>query len=493
MRESLTTSFDSIAIADLHGSAKKKEATPDGSIDENVFDIMAGVGVGIFIKALASSRPCRVRHTDCFGTRENKLRWIQSVSFSSVKWTRVTPLAPFYVFVPQDEDLTSEYQCFWSLIDIMPVRVLGFQTHRDKFAIDFDRERLKSRICEMLDRQVTDSELSAKYGLCDNRDWQLSRARRELRGLKKNWDGPLMDCLYRPFDLRTCYFSTIAMDYPRRELLDHVAGRANKCLLVSRQTSTVGWRHVFVSAPIAESCAVSLNSREGNYNIPLYLFEKRLMSEEETRRANVSESFTKSLSFSLGLNWTGPDGPHGNDDFSAEDLLSYIYAILHSPTYRTRYAKSLRMDFPRIPLIRNSGLFRSLVAFGRELLSEHLMTSQKPKDRSATFIGGDSRHVEKVSYSDSTVWIDRSETRGFRRVPKDVWNFHIGGYQVCEKWLKDRQARGGKNPRPGRILTAEDIDHYQKIVVALSETIRIMAEIDKVIDAHGGWPGAFKK
>ena len=121
----------------------------------------------------------------------------------------------------------------------------------------------------------------------------------------------------------------------------------------------------------------------------------------------------------------------------------------------------------------------------------HLMESPKLKDHITTLAGSGNFPVEKVSCSDETVWVDKAKARGFRGVPEEVWNFHIAGYQVCEKWLKDRQAKGGKNPRPGRVLTDEDIDHYQKIVVALSETIRIMAEIDEVIDAHGGWPNAF--
>jgi len=134
---------------------------------------------------------------------------------------------------------------------------------------------------------------------------------------------------------------------------------------------------------------------------------------------------------------------------------------------------------------------RALAHFGSELIALHLMESPKLDDHLTTLVGSGDFQVEKVSYSDETVWIDKAKTRGFRGVPEEVWNFHIGGYQVCEKWLKDRQAKGGKNPRPGRVLTDDDIDHYQKIVVALSETIRIMAEIDEVIDQHGGWPDAF--
>ena len=156
-----------------------------------------------------------------------------------------------------------------------------------------------------------------------------------------------------------------------------------------------------------------------------------------------------------------------------------------------RYREFLKRDFPRIPLPGSRQLFTSLSRLGEKLVALHLLKSHVLDDPIATQVGSGEFQVEQASYSDESVWIDKAKTRGFKGVPEEVWNFHIGGYQVCEKWLKDRQAKGGKNPRPGRVLTDEDIEHYQKIVVALSETIRIMAEIDEVIEAHGGWPGAF--
>tara|TARA_Y100000031_G_C8116049_1_gene335928 strand:- start:184 stop:849 length:666 start_codon:yes stop_codon:yes gene_type:complete len=172
-------------------------------------------------------------------------------------------------------------------------------------------------------------------------------------------------------------------------------------------------------------------------------------------------------------------------------LFYFVYSVLFAPGYRRRYSDFLETEFPRIPLPRESRLTNELVALGGELVALHLMESSRLERSITAILGGDAFLVEKVAYSDETVWIDKAKSRGFKGVPEEVWNFHIGGYQVCEKWLKDRQAKGGKNPRPGRVLTDEDIEHYQKIVVALSETIRIMAEIDEVIEAHGGWPGAF--
>jgi predicted helicase len=173
--------------------------------------------------------------------------------------------------------------------------------------------------------------------------------------------------------------------------------------------------------------------------------------------------------------------------------MHYIFAVLHSPAFRARYREFLKRDFPHIPLTQSKEMFRSLVTLGQALVDLHLISSPLLDEPITTCVGDSPFQVEKATFSDNTVWIDKARTRGFKGVPEDVWNFHVGGYQVCEKWLKDRQAKGGKNSRPGRLLTDEDIDHYQKIICALSETIRIMAEIDEVIEQHGGWPDAFAK
>jgi predicted helicase len=178
-------------------------------------------------------------------------------------------------------------------------------------------------------------------------------------------------------------------------------------------------------------------------------------------------------------------------EISPEEILYYVYAIFHSNEYRQRFADFIRVDFPRVPPIKNEILFRNLVQFGKTLGSLHLMESKKLDNYITTVVGTGQFQVTKVSYSDQTVWIDKQKKHGFKDVPKAIWDYEIGGYQVCFKWLKDRQAKGGKNPGPGRILTKEDLDHYQRIIVALNETNLIMNKIDDSIEQHGGWPNAF--
>jgi predicted helicase len=202
-----------------------------------------------------------------------------------------------------------------------------------------------------------------------------------------------------------------------------------------------------------------------------------LLAEHHGTRPNFAPSFLKALAAALNLAQKSADElPAG---LTPEDIFHYAYGVFHSPGYRSRYVEFLKIDFPRLPLTGNLELFRALARLGGELVALHLLESPKLDKPIAEFIGGRNPEVEKLSWSKNTVWLDKAQTTGFKGVREDVWNFHIGGYQVCEKWLKDRK---------GRILSPDDIAHYQKVVVALAETIRLMGEIDEVIEEHGGWP-----
>ena len=225
-----------------------------------------------------------------------------------------------------------------------------------------------------------------------------------------------------------------------------------------------------------------------SFLFPLYTYPNDSQSEKrlttfDTRSANLSAKFVHRVSALLGVRWTCDGSGDLLHTIGPEDIFHYSYAVFYSPAYRSRYAEFLKIDFPRLPLTGNVELFRTLTRLGGELVALHLLESLKLEKPLTTYTGPANPEVEKISYARDTVWLDKAQTRGFRGVPEAVWSFHIGGYQVCDKWLKDRK---------GRTLSKEDIAHYHKIVVALSETIRLMKEIDEVIEKHGGWPGAFQ-
>ena len=462
MRQSLINSFDGISVYDLHGNNKKKEKQSDGSADENVFDIQQGVAITLAVKG----KDKYIKHSHLFGSRENKYQILTYNTIKSTDFTELTPQSEFYLLTPQDNDLFSEYGRYWKITDMMPINVLGFQTHRDDFAIDFERETLYKRINEMRDPNISDHQYSEKYNIKDNRDWNLKEARKVI-SFDPHWDEKIISCLYRPFDWRNAYYSSAIIDRPRRELINHVVGRENLCLLSSRQQSTLGYRHCWITRDPVNDCVISTTSREANQVFPLYLYPDPNKPQEiqQEKRSNFSPEFLREITEKLGYLPT------------PEEIFYYIYAVFHSPTYRSRYAEFLKIDFPRVPLTKDKNLFNTLSEYGEKLAELHLMTSPLLDNLPTNFVAQGDLVVAAgyPKYNEGTVEINK-QGDAFTGVAQEVWNFYIGGYQVCQKWLKDRK---------GRVLSVEDIVHYQKIVVALGETIKLMQMIDEVIP---GWP-----
>jgi predicted helicase len=497
MRQSLMQTFDDIYVLNLHGNSKKKERSPDGSKDENVFDIQQGVAIGIFVKRKGSVSGTKVvHHADLWGERERfqdkreekrlvagKYYWLTDNDLKTTDWRTFEPQTPFYLFVPQSRILQAEYEQGKKITDIMPTNVLGFQTHRDQFAIDFDEQSLRRRITDMRDPHLSDQEFAEKYGF-NTFNGSLTRSRQKLRQ-DTGWQKHFIQCLYRPFDKRFCYFSEAVIDRPRKELIEHVVAHKNLCLLTARQQATLGFRHVFVAQEVANDCVVSTTSREANQVFPLYLYtgKNELMGiSEGQRRPNFADDFTSELATKLTLQFISDGTDDLQTTFGPEDIFHYMYAIFHAPTYRERYAEFLKIDFPRLPLTSNVELFRALCAHGKRLVELHLL--EKVSRGTIGFQGQGDYTVEKVEYipkanqsETGCIWINK--TQYFEDVPAQVWEFHIGGYQVCHKWLKDRK---------GRTLALTDLREYQKIVSALSETITLMEKIDETIEEHGGWP-----
>jgi predicted helicase len=354
MRQSLLETFDDIYVLDLHGNSKKKERCPDGSKDENVFDIQQGAAISIFVKRPdLKQQQATVHHAHLWGLREEfegkdknkdlvggKYHWLEENEILTTKWTKLKPQFPFYLFVPQDNELLGEYENGWKVTDIMAVNVHGFHTKRDHFAIDFDRKNIHQRIEEMCDNNISDFEYAAKYNLKNSRDWKLEKARQIIRQDSK-WQAQLISCLYRPFDKRSCYYSTVAMDYPRRELVNHVVGQNNLVLNLPRIVKLEEWRHALISDLPCSAISMDIN---GSYAFPLYLYptkkEATLFDLEETpntpgdRRPNLNDEFISDFAIKLGINFI-PDGKGDRvKTFAPEDVFAYMYAIFHSPTYR---------------------------------------------------------------------------------------------------------------------------------------------------------------
>ena len=494
MRQNLMQTFDEIYVLDLHGNSKKKEVCPDGSPDKNVFDIQQGVAISFFIKNEHSPQKlATVYHADLWGMREvyenkelvdGKYHWLAENDIISTDWKIVKPEAKFYLFNPQNTSLSSEYAQGWKVIDIMLVNAAGIKTHRDHFAIDFDEESITKKFRELRETNLSNEDYTNKYNIHDHQDWRLDKVRQLIRS-DDQWENKIISCLYRPFDWRYCYYSEIIMDRPRRELLDHVFRKDNLCLGLGRQGIAVNdpiWSLISVAnQPIDTNIF-----RRGGVNIfPLYLYPTNTPTLFDSiptnapggRKPNLSPKFIIEFSQKLDLEFIVNGKGDKTKTFSPEDIFNYIYAIFHSPIYRQRYAEFLKIDFPRVPLTSNSALFWELVTKGDKLVKYHLMKATGTEISTYPIPGSDL--VEQVKYNENhqQIWINSEQY--FDQVPQQIWNFYIGGYQVCQKWLKDRK---------GRELNFDDISHYQNIISIISETIKIMEDVDQIIEKYGGFP-----
>jgi predicted helicase len=496
MRQNLMQTFDEIYVLDLHGNSKKKEVCPDRAPDKNVFDIQQGVAIGIFIKYQNSlQKLATVYHADLWGAREiyenqqlvgGKYHWLAENDLSSTHWEILNPQSDFYLFNSQNIDLQSEYSNNnYQITQIFTVNSVGISTARDKITIHFSQNQLIHIIKQFSELSIEEIRTYFKLEK-DTRDWSIELAKKDIKnseGCPKN----LKKILYRPFDNRYTYYTGRSRGFhsmPRGEVMDHLSNESNIAFCTNRQVNN-DFRHVFVTENITDGNAVSLATRERTYIFPLYLyptntptlFDLPLTKAPGCRRPNLSPEFITEFSQKLGLAFI-PDGKGDRaQSFGPEDIFNYIYAVFHSPSYRQRYAEFLKIDFPRVPLTSNSTLFWELVQKGDQLVQFHLM-KETGREISTYPIPG-SNIVEQVKYNENyqQVWINNHQY--FAQVPAHIWNFYIGGYQVCQKWLKDRK---------GRELSFDELTHYQNIISILAETIELMEDIDKIIENHGGFP-----
>lgn len=481
MRWHLLNTFDDIYVLDLHGNAKKKEESPDGAIDKNVFDIQQGVAIFIGIKHGENKQKlAQVHHADLWGSREEKYSTLWDNSLSSIKFNKITYTAPYYFFCPKNESSRKQYEKGFQLQKMFPTYVAGVVTARDELVIDIDKSSLVNRMQFFCDDEKSDEEVrqhffggkkDGKYPPGDSRGWKLPQARKSI---KDNVHKDILRTIsYRPFDTRWIYYDAKMVDWGRQEMMRHFDGEENIGLCLSKRKETGGdWDLVFVSKNMIQHHTLSI--KEVNYQFPLYLYNggntQLTLGGGEHCTPNMDEKIAQQIAKKLGLQFVTYHKNKkidGKTAFSPLDVLDYVYAVLHSPTYRETYKEFLKIDFPCIPYPDDAKTFWQLVALGREIRLLHLLEGPALGKFITKYpVGGDNL-VDKPEYKGGKVYINKDQF--FEGVPQIAWDFYIGGYQPAQKWLKDRK---------GRTLNFEDITHYQKIIIALAETDRLMKEID---------------
>ena len=478
MRRGLMDSFNAIYLLNLHGSSRKREAVPTAQRDENVFDIVQGVSILLCVKRSDDAPLAEVYYADMWGSREEKYKTLSETDFQTTAWSELQPTSPHYFFVPQAPELRAEYEAGWEVTDIFQTGSVAIVTGRDKLTLHRTSEVLRETVADFV--SVPEADARGKYKLGrDSRDWKVYRAQADLRN-HPNAEQHIAPIHYRPFDTRWTYYTGQSAGFhmtPRHNVMRHLR-QDNLALCVCRVVSNPVWQHALITDKITENRYVSNRGSESAHVFPLYLYPDSEELELATERSfNLKPDFLNALSERLELSQTTRSGlPEG---VSPEDILAYIYAILYSSTYRERYYDFLKHGFPRIPLPRDIEHFRKLSALGGELIDWHLLRASQsqiaptgggelPRHR---FEGDGAGVVSQVRYADGGVWIN--PTQHFTDVPIDVWNYEVGAHQVCEKWLKDRK---------GAALSHAEVRQYRNILVAVAETIRLMEEIDEVVE-----------
>lgn len=468
MRWRLTNTYQKIYVLDLHGNAKKRETAEDGTKDENVFDIQQGVCIVIMVHSqrLRFTEPI-VYHADLYGTRETKYSLLTRNSMSDLAWTTVNPSAPFFLFKPTVA--VNSIRSMFSTAKLFNISTMGFQTHRDDFAISYNRNQIRKRIDDIIDETIPRESLLARYKVGEQFD--VVKARHRLTAFSEDeLNGKITLCQYRLFDERWCFLDEAFMDRPRSKVFSNVIRHDNIVFGVGRQGLAVGnidWCLVTISRYAMDA---NIFRRGGVTASPLYLYSQECSFTDCTRTPNINTELVSQFEQSLDMTFV-PEKGTDFSTFAPIDVIDYVYAVLHSPNYRSTYKDSLKIDYPQIPFPTSQDEFKELVSFGAELRQIHLLESPLFDDIDSDTPVAGKQPVEKAVYRDGNVYVNKHEC--FYDVPELAWNFYIGGYQPAQKWLKDRK---------GIVLSADDIKHYRKIISALMETDRIMKEIDEVFE-----------
>ena len=515
MRHALLRTYSEIFILNLHGVAVRGPNKVQVK-DQNVFDIQQGVAIGVFVKERGKVGQARVRYADIHGSRQHKYQVLDRTTFSETQWQELSPRSPAWYLVPAGSD--ADYESFPRFTEIIGTGNpkhdrdtrygTGIKTRHDEFVIGWSPEDAVRRVKQIADRDETDAELIRELKLCTTSHFDIQRARKRVK------DSDLLShvrCIaYRPFDCRYVVYLREFVCEPKSETMRHLAGRDNVAIGVLRRDRKELASGFFTARGLIAKDMVS--NLDDALVWSLYFYPSRKVGGQKSlevgtlhssqgpggRRPNLNPAFVADMEKRLGLNFV-PDGRGDQKKtFGPEDVFHYMYAVFHSPTYRTRYAEFLKSDFPRLPLTSDVNLFAALCGRGAELVALHLLESPALEKLSTSYPIRGANIVEKgfpkyLAPGDpepgagkpleaGRVYISKDVPRSgkkgqyFEGVPPEIWEFHIGGYQVCDKWLKDRR---------GRTLAYDDLEHYSKVVTAIRETIRLMGEIDNLIP---GWP-----
>lgn len=473
MRKHLLETFDSIYVIDLHGNSKKKEKSPDGSKDENIFDIQQGVALHILVKnnKEKANELASLYYYSLYGSRNLKYKFLDQNKLTSIKWTKILPQSNNYFFYPINVENQTEYQTGIPLNELFPVYNSGVSTDRDPLFIDLDMPALSDRMKVLLSGEYSE-DFKNEYRVHDSGSYKATEKLRD-----KSFSSEfLTNIQYRIFDERPIYYDREIISRPASKAFRHIFQKENIGIIFKRQANDDGtsYSYSFVTDKLVINGLFAIDPKGREVIAPLYLYPDAgdLYAGQAAgqRRPNLQPAAVQQFAQATGLRFV-PEATAEAGTFAPLDVLDYVYGTLHQPAYRRRYHELLRIDFPRVPLPASAAHLREVVAYGRQLRELHLLRPAALPAPLPTRLGGDGTHttVEKPRYDAATQRVYLSASQYVEPVAPEVWAFPIGGYQPAQKWLKDRQ---------GRALTFDEVRHYQRLLAALAGTERLMRAWD---------------
>ncbi len=464
MRKQLLDSFGEVYILNLHGNSRIHEKTPEGGKDENVFDIQQGVAIVIFVKT-GKNRETKVFYKDVWGLREEKYQYLNNHLVVDGDLIQIKPQSNEYYLVPKDYSLKEKYQSWLGLDDIFEQFVSGVETKRDDLVVDFKKETLFGRILSFTNLDGDDNFIREAFKLSVKSDLDISEARKRLKQI--DISERIIPYAYRPFDTRLLFFDNSLVSRTRKPLMDSMA-RDNLAVNTTRQLKADHkFTHVLVTDRPTDRVLLSNTTSEASYVFPLFA------PQMDNNQAELFKTPIPSCNLSTEFwDWFEKNNPSLGPGTPPGDIFYYIYAILYSNIYREKYLDFLKTGFPRIPFTKDPELFFKFSGLGKRLADFHLLKSDELDDSPVRLVGTGDNKIEKREWEKDKVWINSSQY--FAPASKQVWSYFIGGYQIADKWLKDRQKRS--NP----YLTHDEVKTYCQVITAIMHTIIIQKEIDRL-------------
>lgn len=460
MRWNLLRKFDAIYVLDLHGNSNRKERCPDGSKDENVFDIQQGVSINFFVKSKKRRNlMAEVYHADVWGTRNSKYQFLLNNSIDTIEFERVDYQQPLFLFRQQDLDVKETYEKGFSVTDLFPVNGVGITTAHDDFVINEDPEVLVTQFKEFKETNPEITDLYEKFGVKRKTGWDITEGWKNIQN-DDDLSAYVKPISYRPFDNKYIFYEDKLVWRTVRKIMNNFVLGENIGLVTARSNKSDDCSHFYISKYMMETKCGERTTQSAIF--PLYTYSECF--GKVTRSLNMNNVVLGNIETAIGKKISE------ESDYTPLMLIDYIYAVLYSTSYRNKYADFLKIDFPRIPYPKTLDEFVLLSQIGADLRKVHLMEYELPTEQ-ICFSGNDAETIENVKYENNRIYINKSSY--FSEITPEMWNLSIGGYNPLQKWLKDRKKT---------IMHQERVEHYKYMILAMKKTLELVKRIDDIYE-----------